>query len=141
MKRLPLLLLLAAVVFVPWPIHAQVASITVRWTAPGDDGDVGTAASYDMRWSAVAPDTTNAVAFAAWFTTATSVPNMPAPALAGTPQSVVVAPVGGFAAGVTYYFVIRTRDEAGNVSLLSNVAHKPLADVTRPRTIFDLRCD
>jgi len=141
MKRLPLLLLLASVLFVPFPIHARVASITVRWTAPGDDGDVGTASSYDMRWSSVPPDTTYAVAFSVWFTSATSVPNMPAPALAGTPQSVVVAPVGGFVSGQTYYFVIRTRDERDNVSLLSNVAVRALADVTRPRTIFDLRCD
>jgi len=141
MKRLPLWLLLAAVVFIPWPVGAQVASITVRWTAPGDDGDIGAASSYDMRWSSVPPDTTNAVAFSVWFTSAASVPNMPAPALAGTPQSVVVAPVGGFVSGQTYYFVIRSRDERDNVSLLSNVAVRALADVTPPRRIFDLRCD
>ena len=141
-SRLVALILLLALA--PLSVDAQVASITVRWTAPGDDGYIGTAASYDIRWANAPPDTSNATAFATWFTSATPVPNPPAPLLAGTVQAVVVSPVGGFPLGRTYYFVIRTRDDAGNLSPLSNVAMKviPLPpDTAPPGRVFDFRCD
>lgn len=91
---------------------APPGMVTVGWTAPGDDGSVGTATSYDLRVS-TAPIT------AANFSAATPVSGMPAPAPAGTSQSVLVS---GLSQGVTYYFVLVAVDEVGNRSGLSNQA-------------------
>lgn len=119
--------------------RAQLASITMDWTSPGDDGNTGTATSYDMRWSVTRPDTTSASARDAWWAAATQVAGMPAPLVAGTAQSKVVAPAGGFPNGRTIYFVIRATDDVGNQSDFSNVAWFFVPDVTKPGPIIDLR--
>lgn len=124
---------------VPFPVHSQVTSVTLDWTAPGDDGDVGTAASYEMRWSAVAPDTLSSTTMNAWWAAATNVSGLPTPLIAGTTQSITITPPSGFLTGTTYYFVARARDEAGNLSAYSNVATKLVPDATPPRRIVDLR--
>jgi lysophospholipase L1-like esterase len=87
-------------------------SVTLEWTAPGDDGNTGQARSYQLRYSTspITPDN---------FNSATPVPNLPQPAPAGTKQEVAVA---GLASGATYYFALKTADEFGNLSALSNVA-------------------
>src|SRR5439155_869880 len=89
-----------------------VSSITVNWTAPGDDGAVGTATSYDLRYS-TSPITEGN------FASATQVSGEPAPAVAGTAESMIVA---GLVANTTYYFALKTSDEVPNISALSNVA-------------------
>jgi hypothetical protein len=125
-------------VFVPlFPVHAQVASITLDWTAPGDDGVIGTASSYQVRWSATKPDTTTTAAMNAWWSAAASVATLPAPAIAGTAQSVAVP--GPFTTGQTYYFVILACDEVPNCATYSNVASKFLPDTVPPSRIVDLR--
>ena len=129
--------LLILLFIIPFPTHAQVASITLDWTAPGDDGNVGTASSYEMRWSTSLPDTANAAAMNAWWTAATPVAAMPTPTLAGSSQSKVVP--GPFTTGATYYFVMRACDEVPNCSAFSNVASKFLPDSTPPARIIDLR--
>jgi len=86
-------------------------SVTLLWTAPGDDDQVGTATAYEMRMSASAISSSN-------WDAATVVPGMPAPLVAGTHQSTVVR---GLTPGATYYFAIKTVDNAGNWSGLSNV--------------------
>lgn len=132
--------LVAVVLFViPFPVHSQVASVTLDWTAPGDDGDVGTSATYEMRWSATQPDTLSATSMNAWWAAATTVSGLPSPQVSGTAQSVIVSPPSGFLTGTTYYFVMRARDEAGNLSAYSNVATKLVPDATPPRRIVDLR--
>lgn len=125
--------------FVPIPVHAQLPSYTLTWTAPGDDGNVGTASSYEMRWSATKPDSTSGTAMNSWWASATVVPNMPSPLIAGSTQTVNVAPASGFLSGTTYYFVIRASDEVPNVSAYSNVASKFTPDTTPPGRIIDLR--
>lgn len=85
---------------------------TLTWTAPGDDGSVGTAAAYDVRYSDVSITEEN-------WPTATEVTVEPTPAASGTEQSVSV---GGLSGGATYYFAVKTSDEAGNQSALSNLA-------------------
>ncbi len=84
------------------------------WTAPGDDGSLGTAARYDIRRS-TQPLT------AANFALGDTVAGVPAPAVAGTAQSCAVALPSP---GVTYYFAMRTVDECGNWSVLSNVVSR-----------------
>ena len=87
-------------------------AVQLNWTAPGDDGSVGIGASYDVRYSA-SPITTEAA-----FLTATAVLGEPPPQAAGAQESFLV---NGLSSG-TYYFAIKTTDEAANVSGLSNNA-------------------
>jgi hypothetical protein len=92
------------------------ASVSLQWTAPGDDGMVGRAQAYALRYSTL-PIT------AANFGVATPVPGMPAPGLPGSAETVTV---GGLAGHTVYYFAIKTLDDAGNWSGLSNVAIYPI---------------
>ncbi len=98
----------------PTLAHAQGApadTVTLSWTAPGDDGLVGTAAAYELRVSGSSINDAN-------WGAATVVGGMPTPLPAGTRQGTVVR---GLTPGTTYYFAMKTVDEAGNWSGLSNV--------------------
>lgn len=86
--------------------------ITLRWKAPGNDGSVGTAASYDIRYSLSQITESN-------WSTATQVSGEPAPKLSGTSQTYKVT---GLKVNTAYYFAIKTTDTSGKVSDLSNVA-------------------
>ncbi len=99
------------------PAAAHADSVTMNWTAPGDDGNVGRAASYEMRYSEnpIAADTVT------WWASATSIGAMPPPFPSGSRETFVVV---GLATGKTFYFVIRASDEVPNVSGFSNVAVK-----------------
>jgi chitodextrinase len=117
----------------PAPAVVAVTAIsdtnaTLGWTAVGDDSLSGTAASYEIRYS-TSPIT------AANFAAAALVGNAPAPAAPGTHQSVVVH---ALARQATYYFAMRTSDEAGNVSALSNVATGTTTDTMPPAAIRTL---
>ena len=120
------------------PASAQMPSVTLDWTSPGDDGNIGTASVYEMRWRNARPDTTSQATILTWWNAATAVSGLPAPAVAGTTQSVVVAPTGGFLPG-TYYFVMRAGDEVPNWSLFSNVVTLIALDTAPPSRILDLR--
>ena len=86
--------------------------VNLQWTSVGDDGNTGTAASYQIRYSTSIIDTE-----AKW-STATAVANgLPIPASVGSPQSMTVS---GLAPGLPYYFSIRAVDDGGNLSPLSN---------------------
>ena len=85
---------------------------TLNWTAPGDDDDTGTATTYDMRFS------TSKFTDADW-NTLTQVSGEPAPMVAGSSQSKTAS---GLLCGRSYFFAIKTRDEEGNESTLSNIA-------------------
>ncbi len=85
---------------------------TLTWQAPGDDAHAGTAVKYDLRWATVQIDSSN-------FMSASRGTDIPFPLLAGTTQEAVVS---GLNQLTTYYFSIRTEDELGNISGLSNLA-------------------
>jgi len=104
---------IAVLCLAPIVAHAQAPADTVRlsWTAPGDDGAIGTATLYDMRMSTSPIDLSN-------WSSAGAVPGMPAPRVAGTKQTVTVT---GVTRGTTYYFAVRTQDDAGNWSGISNL--------------------
>lgn len=129
--------LVVVLFFLPIPVHSQVATITLDWTAPGDDGNVGTATTYEMRWSTTRPDTTTVPNMDNWWNLATTVTSMPTPLPSGSAQSKAVA--GPFTTGQTYYFVIRACDEVPNCSPYSNVASKFIPDAMPPSRIIDLR--
>jgi subtilisin family serine protease len=87
-------------------------SVSLNWTATGDDGSVGRASFYDLRY-ATAPITD-----ATW-DTATRAQGEPGPQPAGAAESFTVA---GLDPSTTYYFGLKVRDEMGNESPLSDVA-------------------
>lgn len=100
------------------PASASLAAttpFTVRWTAPGDDGVTGRATAYDLRYSVLPLTGAN-------FALATKITGLPLPAVAGTLQSFVVS---GLHDTASYYLAIKTVDEAGNWSGLSNVVLRP----------------
>ena len=91
--------------------------VTLGWTAPGDDGAAGTAAAYDLRFffGALGDATWDAAAACA---------TEPDPAAAGAAQAAIVD-VGGKS---MVQFALKTVDDAGNWSALSNVVDAPMAD-------------
>ncbi|RPJ42399.1 MAG: hypothetical protein EHM19_10465, partial [Candidatus Latescibacterota bacterium] len=116
---------------------AIAADLTLRWTAPGDNGSTGTAEGYDLRYSTnpIGADTT------AWWNAATAVAGEPTPGTPGADQAAVVT---GLVPGAHLTFVLRTIDEAGNVSPFSNVLQATVPDSTFPDpsvSIANLRVD
>ncbi len=86
-------------------------SVVLAWSAPGDDGAVGRAAAYELRVTSRRTDITD-------FSHGGVISSLAAPDSAGTAQRFA------FAAGapnMAYFCALRARDEAGNVSPVSNV--------------------
>jgi len=94
------------------------STLTLQWTAVGDNGLEGLAANYDLRFSinTIGPST---------FEDATIIPQVPRPGSYGTVER---ATVKGLLSGTTYYFAIKAVDRAGNKSNISN----PASGVTEP---------
>lgn len=118
--------LLLLLVLAPLVAHAQgTDTVTVSWTAPGDDGNTGTATSYELRMS------TTAITAANWGSASVVTTDpLPAPASAGTRQRTVVR---GLTQGVTYWFAIKTTDDSGNESAISNIVRWDwILDTTAP---------
>lgn len=82
----------------------------ISWTAPGDDGNVGTAAAYDLRRSS-SPITEGNFSSAIQVTTGS-------PQSAGSSECVEVT---GLVRCNTYYYALKTQDTDGNWSPMSNV--------------------
>jgi hypothetical protein len=89
-------------------------SVNLHWTAPGDDGNIGMAAGYDIRYS-VSPITTERK----WLNSNNVYGGIPAPAPAGSNQTCIVS---GLLPYTTYYFALKTVDDNSNWSTLSNCA-------------------
>jgi hypothetical protein len=92
-------------------VLVTAGSVLLNWTAPGDNGTVGQAASYDLRYSTT---TMNDLTFSS----GTAVAGLPAPAPAGTKEQFLVSSLNPV---TTYYFALKTSDLAGNKSAISNV--------------------
>lgn len=111
-RFLPPLIVIGILAVAPALALAQgVDSVVVSWSAPGDDGSVGTASDYDLRVSESPITSGN-------FNQALQVPGTPVPLPSGASQRVTVL---GLTRGRTYYFAIRTADNHGNLSALSNI--------------------
>jgi fibronectin type III domain protein len=107
---------------------ATATSISISWAAPGDDGNTGTASSYDIRYS------TSTITLGNWGS-ATPATGEPTPASAGTTQTYTLS---GLQGSQTYYIAIRTTDSSGNVSGLSNVVNRTTLDNVAPAPVRDL---
>jgi lysophospholipase L1-like esterase len=92
-------------------ISTSAISATLLWTAPGNDGMEGTAAQYDLRYSTSPINESN-------FNSAVQVHNIFQPSSPGSQENFVVT---GLETGTTYYFALKTSDESGNLSGISNV--------------------
>lgn len=86
-------------------------SISLSWTTPGDDGNVGTATSYDIRYSTSNINETN------WASTTQCI-GEPSPKVAGGSETFTVT---NLSPGTIYYFALKAKDEVENESGLSNV--------------------
>jgi hypothetical protein len=102
-------------------------SVRLTWTAPGDDGAVGTASRYDLRYS------TTAITVSTWDSARVASP-APVPTASGT---IGRHTVSGLPAG-TWYFALKTADEVPNWSALSNVVSAVIVDTAPPATVSDL---
>jgi hypothetical protein len=105
--------------------------VRLVWTAPGDDGNTGTAARYDIRYSM------DPLSDAVWPSASQAV-GEPVPAAAGSADTFVVT---GLDQSTTYYFALKAADEAGNWSAKSNIASAPTParpDDTPPAAVADL---
>ncbi len=97
-------------------LNMTETNISLGWTASGDDGDGnGAATSYTLYYSTtpVGDD------IPAWISTAQTATDLPAPGAPGASETYTVE---GLNAQDTYYFVLTTTDDFGNVSDFSNVA-------------------
>jgi phosphodiesterase/alkaline phosphatase D-like protein len=106
-------------------------SVSLSWTAPGDDSLSGLASQYDLRYSTSAITSNN-------FASATRFMTTPTPATSGTRQNVIVT---GLLPNTTYYFAIKTGDEVPNWSGISNVISRTTLaapDTTRPAQVATL---
>ena len=119
--------LAAAIICTTAPAHGAWAApaaapatstVTLQWTAPGDDGQIGLASRYELRYA------TEPITRANW-NDATIVNEVPHPQQAGKREKVKVR---GLSAGTQYWFAVRSVDEAGNWSQLSNVAYRTAPD-------------
>jgi hypothetical protein len=99
------------------------SSATLYWTAPGDDGDSGTAALYEIRYSLV-PILTEAD-----WEAAVPLAGVSPPQPAGSPESFSII---GLECGTTYHFAIRAADEVPNWSPLSNSPGCSLPHLSSP---------
>jgi len=85
--------------------------VFLRWSATGDDSSSGRATAYDIRFSQ------SPITPSAW-DSCLAVAGEPIPSPAGDTDSMVVSVPEP---DTPYYFALKTSDEAGNVSALSNV--------------------
>jgi phosphodiesterase/alkaline phosphatase D-like protein len=128
-----LLVLMAGIMGWGSTASAQVThnSVTLTWTTPGDDGMIGNAAQFDLRYATSPINANN-------FASATRWTSMPTPASPGTQQNVTVS---GLQANTLYYFAIKTGDDVPNWSPVSNIVSRTTLaapDVTRPGPVASL---
>jgi WD40 repeat protein len=102
--------------------------VQVSWTAPGDDGQQGTASAYVLRYGG------NLRVVKTW-TTAINVPEVPVPSPAGTRET---ARITGLSDNTTYYIGLRVLDEQGNSSELSNILRVKTLGHSAPEAVTDL---
>lgn len=92
--------------------QTRMAQATLSWTATGDDGGVGKAGAYDLRYS-VDPITDGS------WDAATRASIAVNPQSAGSMEE---ATVSGLLPSTAYYFALKVKDNRGNPSAVSNVA-------------------
>ena len=124
--------LVALTVALPSIAQQPWDSVKLKWTAPGDDGTVGRASQYDLRYATFAITAAN-------FATATRYTTITIPSVAGVTDSCTVT---GLTPSTTYWFAIKTADEVPNWATVSNIVTTTLPaapDVSPPAAVTDFR--
>jgi chitodextrinase len=103
--------------------NPTITTVDLTWTATGDDGNVGRASYYDIRYS------TEPITEINW-DTATQVANEPTPQAAGSLESFTVT---GLDYGTPFWFAMEVFDNVGQGSGLSNVV---IATTQTPIILF-----
>jgi len=114
---------------------ATSSTIALQWFVPGDDGNEGRAQRYDIRHcDTVLTDQT--------WERGVKLDDVPEPKLAPAVEILVVR---GLAPGQLYYFAVKSYDEVGNESALSNCTHgTTLGEIEPPEPpsdVVDLAAD
>ncbi len=102
----------AAVTGLAASVGSGPGEVLLSWSAPGDDGDEGTAGSYQLRYGTSPVDQSN-------WDAATELAIKLTPSAAGGGEQYLVS---GLEPGSSLYFAIRAMDEAGNLAPVSNSA-------------------
>lgn len=111
-------------------INSDSVAVTLGWTSTGDDSIVGTAFSYDMRYSTATiteQNWSNAILFE----------EEPFPQIYGNQETMII---DNLHVDTTYYIALKVVDIAGNWSELSNIVSiriNPI-DTIPPEKISDL---
>ena len=102
-------------------------AVDLHWTAPGDDGVIGTATRYDLRYATnpIAENGCEQLSNCFNFNHAKKW-DFSNPKIAGSAESITI---NNLKPATTYFFAIKTIDDFDNVSTLSNLASI--------RTLFD----
>jgi hypothetical protein len=103
--------------------------VVLHWTAPGDDGNTGRAMGYVVRCQ-LAVD--GPIDSETKWNQARPIDDEPQPSLPGQPDSITV---NGLSPSFAYYFAIKTYDDAGNYSGVSN---SPLIVPSLPIQAFSI---
>jgi len=104
-------------------------TVTLHWTAPGDDGTQGTATSYEIRYSTTPLNSVH------WLG-ASLAADPPSPLASGEAQELRIT---GLLSDTPYYFGLKATDESKNQSVLSNLAlATTLHDQVAPDPVTDL---
>ncbi len=104
-------------------------SLTVSFTAPGDDGGSGVASQYDLRYSEEPITSGN-------FSSATQFGGLSAPLTAGSTE---IFTITGLSSSTTYSVAVKTADEVPNWSLISNiVSGSTSVETVAPASTADL---
>jgi len=106
--------------------NATSDTVTLTWTATGDDGSSGQAAAYDLRFSYQTITAGN-------FSQAEAIATNLTPKPAGQAETYIVR---GLIPDETYYFALKAIDEAGNPSTISNIAQGDSLTVTQFRSPY-----
>lgn len=93
-------------------VSPSSSTITLNWTSSGDDGTIGNATYYEIRYNVVPITDSN-------WENSVVVNGVQTPSIAGTIENHIVANLNP---NQQYYFAIKTVDEVGNISQISNVA-------------------
>lgn len=108
-------------------VQVEGLHVTLGWTAPGDSDTLGTATQYDVRYS-LNPITHGN------FAAATQARGEPVPLPYGTYQEFTLPEL---APGTHYYFAMKTADDSGNWSSMSNVVDATTQSGTMTRALDD----
>jgi chitodextrinase len=105
---------------------SSTSSVTIAWTATGDDGTEGTASQYDIRYTLADGklDAGNKL-----YDTWKLVDKEPKPQKSGSKEKMVI---GGLDSGASYYFVIGAADEVPNWSPMSGAVSGRTQTVLSP---------